>query len=76
MMKPICDGLLNLYIGWCQEEHCSLSNSHKTAKESDIKNMVVICYWVNDYEMGNTAFFIVGQTKVSGWAMETAVIPF
>ena len=75
-MKPVRTGLVNLFVKRNMALNRPMSKSHKTAFESDLIRIAIVCFWSGSYVMAIMAFFLISLCQFSGRATEVAVVPF
>jgi len=54
----------------------SLSNSHESASDEDLKRIAILCLWEGAPKFFNFSFFTNTQVQFAGRARETAVLQF
>ena len=75
-MKPVRNGLVNMFIKRNMQLNRPMSQSHKTAYESDLIRIAIICFWSGSWAMAVMVFFLISLVQFAGRATEVAVLPF
>jgi hypothetical protein len=75
-MKSVRRGMLNLFNRRAIQQNRPLIQSHKTALQSDLLRIVMICLWSNCARLAQCAFFLISLCQLAGRATETAVMLF